>query len=129
MSKFLRTSGFKRIDPKEFDLNKYTSNSSKWCVLEVDLEYPKGLRELHNNYPLAPDKIEIEIEMSDYQLKVADIYSIPIGNVKKIVSNFLCLNYCLTWLIKENILKFKIEAKKNTSCNKIQSISMAEPMC
>ena len=25
--------------PKEFDLNKYTSNSSKVCVLEVDLEY------------------------------------------------------------------------------------------
>ena len=29
MSKFLRTSAFKWIDPKEFDLNKYTSNSSK----------------------------------------------------------------------------------------------------
>ena len=28
MSKFLPTSGFKWIDPKEFDLNKYTSNSS-----------------------------------------------------------------------------------------------------
>ena len=27
MSKFLPTSGFKWIDPKEFDLNKYTSNS------------------------------------------------------------------------------------------------------
>ena len=49
MSKFLPTSGFKWIDPKEFDLNKYTSNSSKVCVLEVDLEYPKELRELHNN--------------------------------------------------------------------------------
>ena len=47
---------------KEFDLNKYTSNSSKGCVLEVNLEYPKGLRELHNDYPLAPDKIEIKIE-------------------------------------------------------------------
>ena len=41
MSKFLPTSGFKGIDPKEFDLNKYTSDSSKGCVLEVDLEYPK----------------------------------------------------------------------------------------
>ena len=30
--------------------------------------------------------------MSDYQLKVADICSIPIGNVKKVVSNVLCLN-------------------------------------
>ena len=46
MSKFLRTSGFKWIDPKEFDLNKYTNNSLKGCVLEVDLEYPKGLHKL-----------------------------------------------------------------------------------
>ena len=41
MSKFLPTSGFKWIDPKEFDLNKYTRNSLKGCVLEADLEYPK----------------------------------------------------------------------------------------
>ena len=84
MSKFLPTSGFKWINPKEFDLNKYTSNSSKGCILEVDLEYPKELRELHNDYPLAPDKIEIKREMmSDYQLKIADHYNIPIGNIKK----------------------------------------------
>ena len=71
MSKFLLTSGFKWIDPKEFHLNKYTSNSSKGCVLEVDLEYHKELRELHNDYPLAPDKIEINREMvSEYQLKI-----------------------------------------------------------
>ena len=60
MSKILPTSGLKWIDPKEFDLNKYTSNSSKGCVLEVDLECPKELRELHSNYPLASDKIEIK---------------------------------------------------------------------
>ena len=41
MSKFLPASGFKCIDLKEFDLNKYTNNSSKGCVLEVDPEYPK----------------------------------------------------------------------------------------
>ena len=43
MSKFLPTSGFRWIDPKEFDLNEYASNSSKVCVLEVDLEYHKEL--------------------------------------------------------------------------------------
>ena len=59
MSKFLLTNGFEWIDPKEFDLNKYTSNSPKGCVLEVDLEYSKELRELHNDYRLAPYKIEI----------------------------------------------------------------------
>ena len=53
MSKFLPSCGFKRIDPKEFDLNKYTSNSSKECALEVGLEYPKELQELHSYYPLA----------------------------------------------------------------------------
>ena len=45
MPKFLPTTNFKRIDTKVFDLNKYTSKSSKSCVLEVNLEYPKILRE------------------------------------------------------------------------------------
>ena len=36
----LPASGFKLIDPKEFDLNKYTNNSSK-CALKVDLEHAK----------------------------------------------------------------------------------------
>ena len=85
MSKFFPTNSFKWLDPKTFGLNTYTSNSSKGCVLEVNLEYPKELRELRNDYPLAPDKIEIEREMlSDYQLKIADHYNIQIDNVKKI---------------------------------------------
>ena len=88
MSKFLSTSGFKWINPKEFDVNKYMSNSLKGCVLEIDLEYPKEMHKLHNDYPLAPDKIEIKKEMqSEYQLKIADLYHIPIGNAKKIVPN------------------------------------------
>ena len=89
MSRFLEKSDFKWIDPKEFVWNKYTSNSSKGCVLEVDLEYPKELRKVHNDYPLALDKIETKKEMlSEYHLKIVDLYSIPIGNVKKLVPNF-----------------------------------------
>ena len=79
MSKFFPTSGFECIDPKEFDLNKY----------KIDLEYSKELQALHNDHPLAPDKIEIKREMlSEYKLKVADLYDSPIGNVKKSVPNF-----------------------------------------
>ena len=64
-------------------MNKYTSNSSKGCVLEVDLEYPKELQKLHNDYPLDPDDIEIKSEMLfEYQLKIADLCDIPIGNIK-----------------------------------------------
>ena len=40
MCKFYPKSGFTRIDHKEFYLNRNTSNSSKGCVLEVDLKYP-----------------------------------------------------------------------------------------
>ena len=57
MPKVLATRQLKQRDPKEFELNKYTSNSSKGCVLEADLEYPKEFRKLHNDHPLAPDKI------------------------------------------------------------------------
>ena len=63
-------------------MNKYTSNSLKGCVLEVDLKYSKELRELHNDYPLAPDKTEIKKEMlSKFQLKIADLCSASTGNV------------------------------------------------
>ena len=68
---------------------KYTSNNLKGCVPQVDLECLKELRELHNDFPLTPDKIEIKREMlSEYQLKIADLYNIPIGNVKKLLPNF-----------------------------------------
>ena len=87
MSKFFPTSGFIWIDPEEFDLNKYSSNSSKGCVLEVYFEYPKILHELHNDYPSTPGKIEIKREMlPGYQEKISDLYNLPIGNVKKLVS-------------------------------------------
>ena len=114
MSTFLPTSGFKWIDPKEFDLNKYTSNSSKRCVLEVDLEYPKELQELRYDYPLAPDKIEIKREMlSNYQLKIADLYNIPVGNVKKLVPNvFDKEKYVLHYESLQLYLRLGLKLKK-----------------
>ena len=114
MSKFFPMRGFKWIDPDEFDLNKYTSNNSKRCVLEVDPEYPKELRELHNDYPLAPDKIEIKREiLSKYQLKIADLYNIPIGNVKKLVPNiFDKEKYVLHYKNLQLYLRLGLKLKK-----------------
>ena len=89
MSKFLPINGFKWIDPKEFDLKKYASNSCKGSRLDVDFENPKELRESNNDYHLAPDKLKIKREMlSEYQLKIDDLYSIPYGNIKKLVPIF-----------------------------------------
>ena len=41
VSKFPPTNRFKWIDSKGFNLNKYTRNSSKGCILKVDREYPE----------------------------------------------------------------------------------------
>ena len=89
MPQFFPTCGSTKIDPKEFDLNKYTSNGSKGSVLKVNLEYTKELSVLNNDYLLVPDKMEINREiMSSYQLDIADFY-IPIGYTKILVPNFL----------------------------------------
>ena len=65
-------------------MNKNTSNSSEGRALEVYLEYPKELHELHNDYPLASDKIDIKREiLSGYQLKMADLMI----NLKVIISS------------------------------------------
>ena len=82
-TRIIMDSGFKWIYSIEFDLNRYTSNSLKGCVFEVDLEYPKELRESNSDYHLAPDKIEIKREiLSEYQLKITDLYSISAGMLK-----------------------------------------------
>ena len=65
-------------------MNENTSNSSEGRALEVYLEYPKELHELHNDYSLASDKIDIKREMlSGYQLKMADLMT----NLKVIISS------------------------------------------
>ena len=62
MSKFLPTSGFKWLSQKNIEninLGKYTDESKKGLILEVDFEYPKELHDLHNDFPLAPEKISV----------------------------------------------------------------------
>ena len=54
ISKQLSTSGFKWMTDYELDDWKHLS-----CFLEVDLEYPENLHDLHNDYPLAPERIKI----------------------------------------------------------------------
>ena len=86
----IRLNAFRRstIPQKQFIII-ISSSDLKGYVLKVDLEYPKELRELHNDYPLAPDKVETNREMfSDHQLKTADLYYILIDDVEKSVPNF-----------------------------------------
>ena len=54
MSKPLPTHGFEWMKVDELETWELHS-----CILEVDLEYPKSLHDLHNDHPLAPEQIMV----------------------------------------------------------------------
>ena len=56
--------------------------------LEVDLEYLHELHELHNDYPLAPEKLKINHDMlSKYCSNIANDICMKIGGIIKLVPN------------------------------------------
>ena len=89
MSQYLPTGGFRWMTQKQIDkidLNKYNEESKKGLILEVDLKYPKDLHDLHNDYPLAPEKIKVKKEMlSNYCETIRSKYNISTGLVEKLI--------------------------------------------
>ena len=89
MSGYLPYGGFKWLKNSDnFDMNSVSENSPIGYILNVDLEYPDELHVLHNNYPLAPEKLAIPYDMlSGYCKKIADEYGIRVGDVMKLIPN------------------------------------------
>ena len=77
MNQYVPNGRFKWLSQKEidkFNVNLIGENSSDGYILEVDLEYPDKLHVLHNDYPLAPEKLDISDDMlSDYCKKKLQI--------------------------------------------------------
>ena len=75
MSQYLPTGNFRWMTDKEInkiDLGKFKTNGKKGLISEVDLEYPRELHDLHNDYPVAPEKVKVSKNMlSRYCKKVA----------------------------------------------------------
>ena len=60
MSEKLPTHGFKWLTGGEMEKiyeNRHNLNKMP-CILEVDLKYPENLHDLHNDYPLCPEKVK-----------------------------------------------------------------------
>ena len=89
MSQYLPTGGFRWLTQKqidEIDIFKYKEDSDKGLILEVDLEYPEGFHDLHNDYPLAPEKIKVANSMlSKYCKNIAEKHNISTGTVHKLI--------------------------------------------
>ena len=93
VSRYLPYGGFKWLkNVDNFNVNLLSEcnsikKSSAGYILEVDLEYPEELHKLHNDYPLAPEKLAIPYNMSDYCKKIPNKYGIKVGDVNKLVPN------------------------------------------
>jgi len=86
MSQPLPYRDFKWKDPEEMILDNYHKNSKKGIILEVDLEYPEELHDLHNDYPCAPQTIVVTDDMlSDYSRNTKNLHGNSSGNVSKLI--------------------------------------------
>ena len=76
------------MNPAKFNLSKYSNDSLRDFLLEVDLEYCKELHELQNYYRLASNKLEIK-KRNGVWLSLNNCWGLfAVSNVKKLVPNF-----------------------------------------
>ena len=91
-----------------------SENSTKGLILEVDLEYPQEFNHLHNDYPLAPEKITVKREMlSDYCREILNREKMTIGTVSKLIPNLMDKEkYVLHYRILQLYLSLGLKLKK-----------------
>ena len=90
MSQYLPTGNFKWLTKEQINktnLAKYSEEHDEGLLLEVDLDYPQELHDLHNDYPLAPEKLKVNKNMlSEYCQKIAGKFNISSGQVHKLIT-------------------------------------------
>ena len=121
----LPTGEFKWLSEQEIanlDITTVPDDAETGYFLEVDLEYSQELHDLHNDYPLAPEKMRIDPEMlSPYQQALKEDLQYKPAKVEKLVPNlwnktkyvihYRNLKQCLSLGLKlskiHRVLKFK----------------------
>ena len=89
MCQHLPTSNFKWMEDKEcLHLNAIDDESEYGAILEVDLEYPKELHDSHSDYPLAPEKMNIQNSMLSNE-QISMLEAIQRQNLIKNDTNFI----------------------------------------
>ncbi|GBM62529.1 hypothetical protein AVEN_170389-1, partial [Araneus ventricosus] len=66
MSQLLPVNNFECLSPEEISLQEICQtpdDATTGYILEVDMEFPPELHDLHNNYPLAPERMAITPNM------------------------------------------------------------------
>ena len=111
MSMKLPTCGFKWMNDEELIAWRKIP-----CILEVDLEYPNELHDLHNDYPLAPERIMCEnrVEKLIPNLRNKEKYVIHHKNLKQYLDLGLRLTHIYRGIKFEESEWLKPYIDKNT---------------
>ena len=114
MSEPLPTGDFAWLDADEIrgiDWLTQVAEQEYGYFVECDLEYPAELHDLHSDYPLAPQRLEITMEMlSEKQLEHRAAYDMPnVCKSTKLVPNlmdkvaYMCHYRCLRFYLEHGM--------------------------
>ena len=116
MSQYPPTGNFKWLNKQQIkNINWKTvdAENKTGYLLEVDLEYPRELHDLHNDYPCGAEQIKVTQDMlSDYCQRIAEKFGIKSGQVNKLIPTLAnkskyVLHYRNLQLYRELGLKLK----------------------
>ena len=103
--------GFRWLMPGEYvplDWRSMTEDQPVGYMIECDLEYPEELHESHNDYPLAPERLNVQVQMtSETQAELLTHYRIARSSWNlKLVPNLMKKRHYLVHYLN---LKFYLE--------------------
>jgi hypothetical protein len=115
MSQPLPLNGFHWVEkefwPKAEEWLELEPDNPFGYVVECDLQYPDQLHELHNEYPLAPERVNIETEMlSAKQIQIRLHYSINHNHSTKLVPHLGDRSH---YVLHSSALRFYMEQGMN----------------
>lgn len=117
MSQCLPTGAFKWFTQKQIDklkLQTLIPDRKKGMILEVHLEYPGELYDLHTDYPVAAEKMKVTPDvLSPYCKMIRDKRGISIGQVAKLIPTLADKkNYVLHYRNLQLYLSLGLKLKK-----------------
>ena len=125
----LSTGDYKWEDVNIWNVDKIMSineNSTTGYIFDVDLEYPKELHDLHNHYPLCPERKLIKSDwLSTYQKELKTKLNVSDDHVEKLVTDLYDKNgYVTHYRNLQLYLQLGLKLKK---INKVLSFTQ-EPL-
>ena len=117
MSQYLPTGGFKWVEDVSIFTEDFIKNlkddSPIGYIMEVDLEYPDNLHDSHDQYPLAPQHLDIKEDMlSDHQKKLAAELNCKVGGKKLCLTLDNKKNYVVHYRLLRQCLKLGMKLTK-----------------